>query len=323
MLELFDGAVKAAGFDPQHYTYLNEASAICTDIGKFHYTDENEKYMCVFSMGHTYSMAITACYRREQRNGETVVNADVLGVTYSTYVNGELFSKHFQEYVDKLLEEKKINVRKDIFDHPSSGRYHSIVETAKREIFLKDYTDITLQLEDTYDIEDVELNKEDFIDKVRGDERMKEELNKLMDVFSQLEKDTHSRRNGTPLYICMCGSASRSIIVQDRLKKLSDDNKGCFHLSQILNEDECVARGLAYSFEGSAGRIPQLDLFSHVKTSCMKYESSQRQATEVGQSYKYITKELKIFEMVENEKKEFEREQNEYREICAQTATDV
>ena len=306
--------MRAAGFIPGHYSYLNDASAICTDIGKFHYTDENEKYMCIFSMGHTYSMAITARYSRKGK----IVHADVQNVQYSTYVCGKLFSKHFQEYVEEVLKEGNIDVQKGILDHSNSGHYHSMVETAKREMFLEDYSDISLQLEDRFDLDDIELDKQAFLERVRGDTKMNDELDRLMKVFEQKEEETRPRRNGSPLYICMCGGASRSLIVQEKLKELSDTHRGCFHLSRILNEDECVARGLAYNFKGSAGRIPELEMDSScVKKGCWDYENLD-EVRNMGNSCDYITKELQMFDFVKREKEEFEEQQNRYRDKCAQ-----
>ena len=274
--------------------------------------------MCIFSMGHTYSMAITARYLRD-RNGKTV-HAIVEKVEYSTYVCGRLFSKHFQKYVEEVLRRENIDIQKCILEHSNSGYYHSMVETAKREMFLEDYSDISLQLEDRFDLDDIELDKEEFLERVRGDEGMNNDLDRLMQVFIDKEKDTRSCRNGSPLYICMCGGASRSLIVQDKLKKLSDAKKGCFHLSRILNEDECVARGLAYSFEGSTDRIPELDLASScVQRDCRDYENI-RKLERMENSCDYIEKELQVFRYVEQEKKEFEEKQNQYRDKCAQLA---
>ena len=319
---MFDNAVRAAGFDKEHYTYLNDASAICTDIGKFHYVDENDKYMCIFSMGHTYSMAIVAHYSRKRNGNRDIICTDVERVEYSTYACGRLFSKYFLGYAKDKIAENGIDLENDILAKSSSGTFHSIIEKAKQEILLEDYGDTSLQMENLCDAADVDLSSDEFLAILNQDQKMHDELNKLMNVFRETEEATRSRRNNKPLYICMCGGASRSIIVQNKLKELSKEREGFYHLSRILNEDECVARGLSYSFEGASGRIPELDLIPKFVRNCLSFESMTNMM-DIEDDNKHIVKELKIFDAVEKEKEEFEEAQDKYCDRCATRTTDV
>lgn len=116
-----------------------------------------------------------------------------------------------------------------------AAQFHKILMRTKDELCTEEFETCLLSLDTVSDYDNIELNQTDFLEMINSDMV----CHTLDELFEKIRKGRQIDQ------VCICGSSIRQKIVKDHLIDLVKNNKT--RLSEVLNIDEAVVRGLVLS----------------------------------------------------------------------------
>ena len=265
-------------------------------------------------MGYSYTTAFICRYKRYMMDfpDQSFIRADVKRVAYSRNLSGKLLDQYFKKYMEQVMATTNMSLEY-LQSHRNAGYFHKLFVSTKNDLFIKDCTEVTMDLDTRFDLGNLEFHQEELMGMIERDGVVAREMKTLLATFSEFEK-TRVQRN-VPLCICLCGSSIRALCIRNAIDAFVQEHLGHFRLNEQINPDECVARGLALSSDRPTRTYTALHITPYTDDKIKFYPEEIALEEEQDQR---IQKDLEVFAFNEKEKQKLMEVESEFRRKCEQ-----